>query len=490
MPISPQALTAEGPASQISCDVLVVGAFSDDGGIELTTSAQTADAALNGEIAGWVADGFKAKVGEVALLPSGGRLPAAAIAVVGLGERSSAVPHTIRRAAAKAARRLGDRADVASTLHSAIEEVDAATIASVEGFLLGTYRYDGLKTDPQPARLQRLIIVDGDIEAVEHGSTTAHAVALARDLTNEPASSLTPKAMARRAKETADVTGLQCRVSDAKDLEVRGFGGIVGVGKGGDEPPCLIELRYRPPGATEKVALVGKGVTYDTGGYSIKPAASMETMKTDMAGGAIVLAVMSVLGRLGVTKEVVAYIPCAENMISGSAIRPGDVIKQYGGRSVEVTNTDAEGRLLLADALVLASEEKPHAIIDVATLTGHVTIALGGRVTGFFSTDDELAHEIESAADRSGEGFWRLPLVDSYLEGLSSPVADLKNSGPRPGGAIAAALFLKEFVGKNIPWAHLDIAGTGRSDSRYDEVSKGGTGIPVRTLIEWISKRP
>lgn len=489
MPITPEAITAEGPASQISCDVLMVGAFSDDGGVELSRPAQEADSAMDGDVTAWVSGGFKAKVGEVTLLPSGGRLPAEAIAVVGLGERSAATLQTLRRAAAKAISRLGDRADVASALHAALEDVDAAATASVEGSLLGSYHYHGQKTEPKPPRIQRLIIVGGDVESVERGSMIAQAVGLARDLVNEPASTLTPRALARRAKEVADVAGLSCTILEADELAQRGFGGILGVAQGSKEPPCLIELGYRPEGASKQLALVGKGVTYDTGGYSIKPAASMEMMKTDMAGGAAVIAVMSVLGRLGIKSDVNAYIPCADNMISGSAIRPGDVIKQYGGKTVEVTNTDAEGRLLLADALSLASEEKPHAIVDVATLTGHISIALGSKVTGYFANDDDLAAEIDAAAERSGEAAWRLPLTKEYLEGMSSAVADLRNSGPRPGGAITAALFLKEFVGAEIPWAHLDIAGTGRAESAYGEVSKGGTGIPVRTLIEWIGGR-
>ena len=489
MPIAPEAITAEGPASQISCDVLLVGAFSDDGGVELTQAGRQADSALEGDVSAWIGSGFKGKVGEVALLPSGGRLAAEAVAVVGLGERASVTPHKVRRAAAKAIGRIGERVDVASTLHSGLEEEERATTASVEGFLLGSYQYHGSKSDPQVSRLQRLIVVGGDVDSVERGSATAHATALARDLTNEPASTLTPRALARRAKEVADVRGLGCTIIESDELAKRGFGGILGVAQGSEEPPCLIELRYQPANASGKVTLIGKGVTYDTGGYSIKPAASMEAMKTDMAGGAVVIAVMSVLGRLGVTTEVTALIPCADNMVSGTAIKPGDVVKHYSGKTVEVTNTDAEGRLLLADALTLAAEGKPDAMIDVATLTGHISIALGTRVTGMFANDDSLAAELETAGERSGEAIWRLPLVAGYLEGLSSTVADLKNSGPRPGGAITAALFLQEFVPSGIPWAHLDIAGTGRSDSAYDEVSKGATGIPVRTLIEWIGSR-
>ena len=251
----------------------------------------------------------------------------------------------------------------------------------------------------------------------------------------------------------------------------------------------MIKLAYRPTGATRKVAIVGKGVTYDTGGYSLKPPASMEMMKTDMAGGAAVIAAMSILHRLDVDVEVVGIIPATENLVSGAAIKPGDVLRQYGGRTVEVNNTDAEGRLVLADAFGLAAEEEPDAMLDIATLTGAMHIALGPRVTGLFANDDDLAAEILAASEVAGEDMWRLPLVDAYRKELDSATADMKNSGSRYGSAITASMFLKEFVPSGLPWVHLDIAGTGRADSDREDQSKGGTAVGVRTIVAWLEGR-
>jgi len=306
---------------------------------------------------------------------------------------------------------------------------------------------------------------------------------------NEPASTLTPEALATRATEIADVAGLECTILDDRELADGGFGGILGVGKGSHRPPRLIQMRHRPDAASGRVALIGKGITFDTGGLSLKDARAMENMKTDMAGAAAVMATMGALGRLNVSTEVLAFVPACENMPGGNALKPGDVIKHYGGRTTEVNNTDAEGRLVLGDALALACEQEIDAVVDVATLTGGISVALGRKSTGLFANDDALAKALEDAAEAAGERIWRLPLYDDYKRGLDSDVADMKNSAGRDGSSITAALFLREFVKDDVAWAHLDIAGTARAASDYDEVTRGGTGTSVRTLLEWVKAR-
>ncbi|HYP23233.1 MAG TPA: leucyl aminopeptidase, partial [Actinomycetota bacterium] len=260
-----------------------------------------------------------------------------------------------------------------------------------------------------------------------------------------------------------------------------------GVAQGSAQPPRFIQLHYRPDNATAKVALVGKGITYDSGGLSLKDAKSMETMKTDMSGAAAVIGAMGAVGRIRPNVEVLGLVPATENMPGGGAIKPGDVIRHYGGTTVEVLNTDAEGRLVLADALAFASEQEPDAIVDVATLTGAIMVALGTRAAGCFSNDDDLAQRLIDAGAQEGERLWRMPLFADYAGDIESDVADLKNiSGARWGGAIVAAVFLQQFVGKGIKWAHLDIAGAARAEGPSAEISKGGTGTAARTLVSWI----
>jgi leucyl aminopeptidase len=300
---------------------------------------------------------------------------------------------------------------------------------------------------------------------------------------------LSPEALAGRARELADVAGLECTVLDEEDLRAGNFGGILAVSQGSARPPRLIRLRHAPAHPKGKVALVGKGITFDSGGLSIKDAKSMETMKNDMAGAAAVIATMSALGRLGVNVEVEGFVPTCENMSGSRALKPGDVIVHRAGRTTEVNNTDAEGRLVLSDAITLACERKPDAVVDAATLTGGVLVALGRKSTGLFANDDALAGELERAAGSAGERLWRLPLYSDYRSELDSEVADMKNSGGRFGSSIIAALFLEEFVQGGVAWAHLDIAGTARTDSDSGELSRGATGVGVRTFLEWLEGR-
>ena len=486
----PQIVSSSEDAPGFSCDVLVVGAHSSGGGVELAAGGSEIDAATDGALSKYLKDAsFKAKIGDVIVLPSFGRVAAKSLAVVGLGKADALDTTALRRAAGSAARKVSDHTDIASLLQRTLPG-DAATNAVVEGLLLGSYRFTSYKSDPQPSKIEKISLLgEASEQAIERGTARAEATALARDLVNEPPSSLTPDALGRRAQELADVAGLECEIFDRDELERRGFGGILGVSRGSAEPPRLIVLRYRPDNPKGKVALVGKGITFDSGGLSLKDAKNMEQMKTDMSGAAAVVGTMSALKRCGVAVEVAAYICCSENMPSGTAIKPGDVITHYGGGTSEVTNTDAEGRLVLADGIAFAAEQKPEAIIDVATLTGAIMVALGAKVSGFFSNDDALASEIEAAAADSGERLWRMPLTDEYRSDIDSEVADIKNSGPRWGGAIIGALFLKNFHVGGIPWAHMDIAGPARAESDYEEIPRGGSGVATRTLISWLENR-
>jgi leucyl aminopeptidase len=482
--MTPRIAGSDRSATEIAVDALVVGVRSGKGNPRVVGSAGEVDSALDGYISEYLTEiSFKARVGDFTLMPTHRRLPAKSVAMVGLGENGET--GAVRRAAAVAARKLAERNEIASCLHEASDEPDAVA-ASAEGFLLGSYRPPSYKDPQTPTKLNRINLLTRAEAEIETGVLHGEATLRARDLANEPGSSLDPPALAHRAEQLADVTGLECRIWDEEELATGGFGGLLGVAKGAHNPPRLIELRYRTQNPRRRIALVGKGVTFDSGGLSIKDARGMETMKTDMAGAAAVIAVMGALPRLKIDLDVRALIPSTENMPGGGAIKPGDVIKHYGGRTTEVLNTDAEGRLILADALRLAAEEKPNVIVDVATLTGAMSIALGKEVTGVFANDDELWNEIHVASESAGEPTWRMPLVDAYKKSLDSDIADMKNIGTRFGGAIVAAVFLREFVGDAIPWAHLDIAGTSRAEKDWEQGPKGATGVPTRTLLRWL----
>ena len=319
---------------------------------------------------------------------------------------------------------------------------------------------------------------------LQRGARIADAVAWARDLINEPAAAKSPEDVAELARKIARASGLKVKVFAGEQLERERMGGVLGVGNGSQRPPRFVRLEYAPSGAHATLALVGKGVVFDSGGLSLKTAAGMETMKTDMSGAAAVIAAMSALRDLAVKVRVVGYVPLVENMPSGHAMRPGDVLTMRNGKTVEVLNTDAEGRLILADALALADDEAADAVIDLATLTGAVVTALGDKVAGLMGSDDAWITQVSDAADRAGERVWHLPLPEDYRRNLDSEIADLRNISSGGGaGTLTAGLFLKEFTGTR-PWAHLDIAGTARSSAEDGELSKGGTGFGVRTLLE------
>ena len=439
---------------------------------------------------------FTGKEGQVLSLHTHGKLGARRIAAIGIGKSKDAerTLDQLRVAASRAVRIA--KATGAKTLAIAGADDGAAQIqALAEGASLGAYVFDRYKKEKKPLKLARVeLLVSGKAgrelaEAARLGSDIADAVCAARDLVNEPPARVTPRALAAAARKSAEEAGLKCEVLGRAQIEKLGMNLFLGVARGSAEEPQLVRISYDPPrGKEEAVALVGKAITFDSGGLSLKTAQGMEDMKTDMAGAAAVIAAMRLVGALKPPFPVRGYFGACENLPSGTAYKPGDVIVGKSGTSVEVLNTDAEGRLVLADVLAWAVEEKPAAVVDVATLTGAILVALGPWTAGLFSNDDDLAGELLDAARASGEPVWRMPLPPEMEELIKSPVADLKNTGGRYGGSINAALFLQHFVGK-VPWAHLDIAGPASLDKERGYNARGGTGAGVRLLAEWIRRR-
>jgi leucyl aminopeptidase len=404
---------------------------------------------------------------------------------------ADAAPGSLRRAGAALARRLpAGRATVCTAV---LAEPDESVQAFVTGFMLGSYQYTLKSTAPRetgPAQVQLLLAGRQDAAAlVERAAIVAEAVALARDLTNTPSMTKSPAWLAGEAARIAAARDLSCRVWTEAELARDHFGGLLGVGSGSVRPPRLIELSYQPAVSRRHVVLVGKGITFDSGGLSLKPSDSMKLMKTDMAGGAAVIAAMSALAALGAPVRVTGLVAAAENLPSGTALRVGDVIRHYGGRTVEVLNTDAEGRLVLADALAYADAElAPDVMVDLATLTGAARVALGSVMAALYATDDGLAAGLLAAGTASGDRLWRMPLAEDYRAGLDSPVADLANvaGGSGRAGSIDAALFLREFTGARA-WAHLDIAGAARATADDGEITKGATGFGTQLLLHWLT---
>ncbi len=400
-------------------------------------------------------------------------------------------PAALRRAGAALGRRLPAGRTAVCT--AVVSEPAESVRAFVEGLLLGSYQYTLKSSPPEPsgpAEVRLLVAGSRDGTAlVERAVTMAGAVALARDLANTPSMTKSPAWLAGEAARIAADHDLSCRIWAEAELARDQFGGLLGVGSGSTRPPRLIELSYQPGHAQRHVVLIGKGITFDSGGLSLKPSENMKLMKTDMAGGAAVIATMSALARLGAPVRVTGLVAAAENMPSGTALRVGDVIRHYGGRTVEVLNTDAEGRLVLADALAYADAVlDPDVVVDVATLTGAARVALGSALAALYATDDELAAALLDAGTASGDRLWRMPLADDYRAGLDSPVADLANvaGGAGRAGSIDAALFLREFTGGR-PWAHLDIAGAARATADDGENTKGATGFGTRLLLHWLA---
>jgi leucyl aminopeptidase len=412
---------------------------------------------------------------ETLTLPGG--VPARLI-VVGTG---AGTENELRQAGAAIARAvsstiIGDSITVALPSSSAV----------VEGLVLGAYRFER-KSGPS-AGLTRAYLLDVNADDLRRGVVLATAAAWARDLTNEPAKIKTPAWLGEQARSMLTPLGVDVQVHDEGWLAAQGFGGVLAVGNGSDVPPRLIEASWRPRGATGHVVLIGKGITFDTGGLNIKPGAGMRLMHTDMGGGAAVLAAIRAAAELKLPIRITALVPTAQNSVSGSAMRPSDVIRHFGGRTSEVLNTDAEGRLVLADALAYAAARlKPDVLIDIATLTGAAKVALGLRTAGLFTAVDALAAELSRAADATDERLWRLPLLEEYAPLINSDVADGNNAAGNPG-ATTAALFLRPFTG-GLPWAHLDIAGPARAPETDGLLTQGATGFGARLLTEWLRAR-
>jgi leucyl aminopeptidase len=470
--------------------VLIVPVVS--GPDEDAAAAVVANRFLDAEAVGEIevalqALGAKAGAEQVTrvIVPS---LPVASVLAVGLGKtRDDWSAEDIRRAAGCAARALNGTEAVITTL----SDIDLA--ATVEGLILGAYRFAefrSAKTAPKDAGLRKITVLAADTrtvtrDAAERAAAIAAAVATARDFVNTPPSHLFPAEFAKRAKAFGEAAGLQVDVLGRKELEKGGYGGILGVGQGSSRPPRLVRLIHRSGRQDAKtVALVGKGITFDTGGISIKPAASMHHMTSDMGGAAAVIATVALASRLKLPIDVIATVPMAENMPSSTAQRPGDVLTQYGGTTVEVLNTDAEGRLILADAIVRACEDGPDYLIETSTLTGAQTVALGARIPGVMGSD-EFRDRVAAISAAVGENGWAMPLPDDLKEDLKSTVADLANvSSQRFAGMLVAGVYLREFVAEGVQWVHIDVAGPAyNTGGPWGCTPKGGTGVPTRTMF-------
>jgi leucyl aminopeptidase len=474
-------------------DVVVIGVCTTKKGLEAAPGGEDVAAAYGRKFAPLLSTlGFSGKPGEVTKVPTGGTTKSPLLVLVGLGDRDALTTETVRRGAGAAARAISNAASVALALPA----VDADHVRAVaDGFLLGSYAFTDFKTSKSADRPGEVVILSDVARskeataALETAQIVAAATSMARDWVNTPPGDFTPEkfAAAVTAAKKDGKAKVTLKVTDEKALEAEGCGGIIGVGKGSANPPRLVQLTYKPRGAKAHLALVGKGITYDSGGLSIKPGSSMMTMKCDMAGAAAVVAATFAIAELGLPVAVTTYAPMAENMVSGTSTRPGDVLTMYGGKTVEVLNTDAEGRLVLADALVKATEQKPDLIVDVATLTGACVVALGDRVAGLLGNDEALIDRIKAAGDRAGEAFWPLPIPDEMTEKVrnNSKVADLaQHNTERWGGTLYAAAFLQEFVDGNT-WAHLDVAGPAFNEKGpHGYTPSGGTGIAVSTLVE------
>ena len=484
-----------GPLSGVTADLLIVPWFEDASAI-----VSGLDAATGGEIARALASKeFQAKPFEMFVTPITDRQwRARRVALVGAGRHDGCGSDLVRKLASAGGlssrqKRTGSVAfavrgqgDVAELAQAAAEGL---TLAEFHG---GTYKTSlGGDQPPAPPPAWTIVLEEGKdgleraARAVTRGRILGECSNLARELANEPGNTLTPREFAKRAAAIAGDAGVKVEILDEQQIEQLGMGLLLGVARGSSEPPRLIVFRHDPPGAPETpvLGLVGKGITFDTGGISLKPAEKMEQMKDDMAGGAAVTCAMRAIALLGAPIRVVGVVPTTENMPGGRAIKPGDILKSAAGKTVEVINTDAEGRLILGDGLWYARQLGATHLVDVATLTGAVVVALGKITTGLFGTPPEWVERVRKVADRAGDRAWPMPIFDEYKEQLKSEIADFTNTGGRPAGSITAALFLKEFTG-GLPWAHLDIAGTAWSEEARPFLPKGASGVAVRTLAE------
>ena len=477
-------------------NALVVGVY--EGEAELPPFTASTDKSLEGAISRLLSQGeIKGKAGDSVLIHTLGKLPVERVLVAGLGKAKDFSMDRVREAIAGGARHLR-KAGIkrAGTVLLGVAEgglqPQEADRALAEGVILGLYTFDKYKKEKTETEVQEFVLLadhdQGPIveRASGLGRTLAEATNFARDMINEPANSLTPKELASRAEEVAREYGLEFQALDKKEMEELGMGALIGVAQGSSQPPYLIILSYKGGGENRPaVGLVGKGITFDSGGISIKPGEGMAEMKGDMAGGAAVIAAMKAVGELKPPINITALVPATENLPSGSALKPGDILRAMNGKTVEVVSTDAEGRLILADALAYAKKLGLSPIVDVATLTGACSIALGTVRSGAFGNNQDLIERVIRAGQEAGERVWQMPMDEDYEVEIESDVADLKNVGSRRGGAITAAKFLGHFVGET-PWVHLDIAGTSQTEKEKGYLVKGATGVTVRTLVHLV----
>ncbi len=485
-----------GSVPKEPCEIGVLYLFEES---PLGPMAETLDEAVDKTISTLIEKGeFKPGLNSTYLLHTYGKVPPERLLLVGLGKEKDFSVDKLRQAtatAAKEARSLGFKGLTLPIYPVISNDVVKTSQAITEGTLLGLYRFSRFK-HPEPEEKKELESVallveetrqlEGAKEGIRRGEIISEATCFVRDLVNLPANEATPAMLAKTAKNMARELGLKVKVWEGEALEKLGMGGIVGVGKGSVNSPRFVVLEYGVKGRADTVALVGKGVTFDSGGISLKPWKEMDKMKGDMAGAASVLGALRALAKLKVPLHVIGLIPLAENMPGGAAIRPGDIITCLGGKTIEIITTDAEGRLIVADALAYATRYKPRAIIDLATLTGACVVALGEITTGLMGNNEELKKRIKEAGEATHERVWELPLWDDYDELIKSDIADMKNAGPGVAGAITGACFLKKFVG-DYPWVHLDIAGTAWADKNGPYWREGATGVGVRLLSELLS---
>jgi leucyl aminopeptidase len=483
---------------EVSADLLAVGVYKDEAVPEPLGGA--AEPAVSG-------GDFSGKAGQTALLYPGDALASPRLLLVGLGDRSSFTLDKLRRTAAtvaKRARSLGAKEAAFALPDQEGASVEGSARAAAEGATLGLYRFTRYKTSgrSEPAEtnaedgreLQGFDLVLGGPDdegaassGADAGAKVAAAGLLARDLANEPSNTATPEYLAQRAREISEKHGMELTVLDRSGIEEEGLTGLATVGRSASNEPRFIVLEHGKGGNAAPIVLVGKAVTFDSGGISLKPSSGMEDMKFDMSGGAAVLGAMEAVGALDLDLNVVALVPATENLPGGDAFKPGDVLKMHSGKTVEILSTDAEGRLILADALSYARRYEPAAVVDCATLTGACVVALGNHASGLMGNDEDLVAEVQAAGEATGERAWPLPLFDEYTEQIKGDTADIKNSGGRGGGALTAGAFLKEFA--DFPWAHLDIAGTAYGKKGNAYTPKGATGAPARLLVEFLLGR-
>ncbi len=487
---------AKGKWDSIECDALIVPLFEDEkkNEGEFTTALDEKLGGLLSELKS--TEEWTSKAGQITVIYRPSELRTGRLILLGAGKRKSYDAQAIRTLIMQAVRRVKsyNLKRVAVYYRRSQVETAQAAQAVVEGVVMATYSGDDYKTEDKSKNFIEEILFVTELdqgqaqveEAMKRGEIVAQATNLARRLVNEPGNRINPSGLAQTAAEIAEKFGLEIEVLGEPEMEEKQMGAILAVARGSDEPARFIVLRHfgAPEGEAKPIVLVGKGVTFDSGGLSLKSAKSMEQMKSDKAGACVVLAAMQAIAELQVKKNIVGLIPAVENLPSGRAQRPGDVVRSMSGKTIEVINTDAEGRLILADALCYGRQLQPEYMVDIATLTGACVIALGHLRAGLFSNNEEVCQKLLQASERSGEKFWRLPLDEDYRRAIKSQIADIKNVGGRWGGAITAAKFLEEFVG-DVPWCHLDIAGVGLF--REGQELKGPTGFGVRTLVEMVS---